>query len=410
MIEPFVLEGIGELVTNDTDGEGRLGLLERAALVVEGDTVGWVGPQGDLPQRWSDARRIDLEGRSVIPGFVDAHTHLVFAGDRSEEFARRMRGESYQAIAAEGGGILATMAETRSAGFDRLVALTRKRIERMLANGTTTIEIKSGYGLDVVTEVVMLRVAAAAADTLPVTLRRTFLGAHAVPPEYRNDRPGYVDLILEEMLPACAPEADYCDVFVEDGAFDVEDARRIFDAASSYGLGARVHAEQLGHNGGAALAAEIGAASADHLDHATEEDAAALAASRTAAVLVPGASFQLRGSQAPGPMLWETGVTVALATDCNPGTSFIESMPFVIALGVVQMGLTVDQAVWAATRGGALALGLGDRGRLRPGDRADFVVLDAPSHRHLAYRPASPLVTAVVAGGTPTLEKPLPSA
>ncbi|HEX2153563.1 MAG TPA: imidazolonepropionase [Acidimicrobiia bacterium] len=410
MTEPFVLEGIGELVTNDTGGEGPLGLLERAALVVEGDTVGWVGPRGDLPQRWSDARRIDLEGRSVIPGFVDAHTHLVFAGDRSDEFARRMRGESYQAIAAEGGGILATMAETRSAGFDCLVGLTRKRIERMLANGTTTIEIKSGYGLDVVSEVVMLRVAAAAADTLPVTLRRTFLGAHAVPPEYRHDRPGYVDLIVEEMLPACAPEADYCDVFVEDGAFNVEDARRIFDAASSYGLGARVHAEQLGHSGGAALAAEIGAASADHLDHATEEDAAALAASRTAAVLVPGASFQLRGSQAPGPMLWETGVTVALATDCNPGTSFVESMPFVVALGVVQMGLTVDQAVWAATRGGALALGLGDRGRLRPGDRADLVVLDAPSHRHLAYRPASPLVAAVIAGGIPTLEKPLPSA
>jgi imidazolonepropionase len=209
-----------------------------------------------------------------------------------------------------------------------------------------------------------------------------------------------VDLVIEEMLPACSPYADYCDVFVEEGVFDVDEAKGIFAAAKAHGLRSRVHAEQMGHLGGAGLAAEIGAASADHLDHATPADAEWLANAGTAAVLVPGASFQLRGPQAPGPMLWKAGVTVALATDCNPGTSYVESMPFVVALGVVQMGLTTEQATWAATRGGALSLGLGDRGRLREGDRADLVVLEAPSHRHLAYRPASDLVAGVVAGGS----------
>src|SRR5690606_22331520 len=252
--------------------------------------------------------------------------------------------------------------------------------------GTTTIEVKSGYGLDTATEVSLLQATRAAATDLPLGLRRTFLGAHSVPAEYRSDPAAYVELVAGEMLAACAPHADYCDVFVEGGAFDVDQARRVLTAGQGAGLGSKVHAEQLGHSGGAALAAEIGAASADHLDHATPEDARLLAEAGTCAVLVPGASFQLRGPQAPGPMLWDAGVTVALATDCNPGTSYIESMPFTIALGVVQMGLTPDQALWAATRGGALSLGLEDRGRLTPGDRADLVILDAPSHHHLAYR------------------------
>lgn len=398
-MEPWVLAGVGQLVTNDPDRGGLLGVLEQAALVVDSGQVAWVGAEVDLPDNWSDCRRVDVEGRAVVPGFVDAHTHLVFAGDRSGEFARRMAGESYRALAEAGGGILATVAATRAAGFDELVGLTRTRLRRMLAGGTTTIEVKSGYGLDTETELALLTAAAAAAETVPIEVKRTFLGAHAVPVEYAGDRAAYVDEIVEVMVPACAPEADYCDVFVDPGAFSVEEARRIFGAAAGHGLPARVHAEQLAHDGGAALAAEVGAASADHLDHATVDDARLLAEAGTVAVLVPGASYQLRTDQAPGPRLWAEGVTLALATDCNPGTSYVESMAFVVNLGVVQMGLSPEQALWAATRGGALSLALEDRGRLRPGDRADLVVLDAPSHEHVAYRPASPLVTGVVAGG-----------
>lgn len=391
----LVVTGIGELVTNDNE----LGLVRQAAVAVDGEAVSWVGHQGDLPSEWAGEPTIDVKGRAVVPGFVDAHTHIVFAGDRADEFSRRMSGVSYAQIAAEGGGILATVAATRAASFDELVAATRRRLTRLLATGTTTVEIKSGYGLDVASELAMLTAASAAAAGLPLTVRRTFLGAHSVPPEHHADREGYVESLISEMLPVCAPEADYCDVFVEEGIFGVEEARLILAAGAEHGLGARVHAEQLGHSGGAALAADIGAVSADHLDHATPGDAEALAAAGTAAVLVPGASFQLRGPQAPGPMLWEAGATVAIATDCNPGTSYIESMPFTIALAVTQTGLSPDQALWAATRGGALSLGFDDRGRLGPGDRADLVVLDAPSHHHLAYRPASDLVRAVVAGG-----------
>lgn len=394
-MEPLVLTGIAELVTNDPE----LGRLTGAAIVMEAERVAWVGPAADLPTTWSEARPIDLQGRAVLPGFVDAHTHLVFAGDRAGEFARRMAGESYADISAAGGGILSTVAATRAAPRRQLVEGARRRMERMLAAGTTTLEVKSGYGLDTATELLMLEVAEEAAAGLPLTLRRTFLGAHTVPSEYRSDPGAYVELVVEEMLPVCAPHADYCDVFVEEGAFGVEEARHILGAADALGLRARLHAEQLGHTGGAALAAELGAVSADHLDYINAEEAEALAAAGTVATLVPGASFQLRSPQAPGPMLWDAGVTVAIATDCNPGTSYVESMPFVVALAVTQMGLTVDQAVWAATRGGALSLGMDDRGRLAPGDRADLIVLDAPSVAHLAYRPATPLVATVITGG-----------
>ncbi|MGH8948538.1 MAG: amidohydrolase family protein, partial [Acidimicrobiia bacterium] len=234
---------------------------------------------------------------------------------------------------------------------------------------------------------------------LPVSVRTTFLGAHALPPEFRHDRAGYVDLLIEEMIPAAAPLADYCDVFVEDGAFTVDEARRIFAAAQALGMGARVHAEQLTHSGGAALAAEIGAVSADHLDHVTEEDATALADAGVVGVLVPGASYMMRSPQAPGPLLIEQGVTVALATDCNPGTSFFESMGPVIGLAVVQMGLTTEEAIHAATRGGALALGMEGNGAITPGSAGDLVVLDAQSPAHIPYRPATNLVWKTIKAG-----------
>jgi imidazolonepropionase len=316
----------------------------------------------------------------------------VFAGDRSGEFARRLAGESYADIAAAGGGILATVASTRSASEEDLFQLASSRVWRMIRTGTTTIEIKSGYGLDLETELRLLRVARRIGEELPVSVKTTFLGAHSVPPKYRSDRASYVDLVVEEMIPNLGGLADYCDVFVEEGVFTVDEARRIFAAGAEHGLGARVHAEQLGHSGGARLAAEIGAVSADHLDHVTEADAAALAAADVAAVLVPGASYTLRSPQAPGPTLLDAGCRVALATDCNPGTSYFESMAPILSLAVVQMGLTVADALEAATLGGARSLGFDDRGYIAPGMRADLIVLDAPSAAHIPYRPGANLV------------------
>lgn len=392
MTDLFVT-GIGELTTNTGQP------IHDAVVAVENGIVTYAGPSADAPDQTGE--RYDCDGSAVIPGFVDAHTHLVFAGDRSDEFARRLAGESYTEIAAAGGGILATMASTRAADEDELFDLAAGRVWRMLRTGTTTLEVKSGYGLNMETELRQLRVARRLGETLPITVRTTFLGAHSVPPEYSSDRSGYVDLVVEEMLPASAPFADYCDVFVEETAFSVDEARRIFARASELGLGARIHAEQLSHSGGARLAAELGAASADHLDHASETDARALAGAGVAAVLVPGASYTLRSRQAPARMLADSGCTVVLATDCNPGTSYFESMAPILSLGVVQMGLRVDEAITAATLGGARSLGFDDRGVVAEGAVADLAVLDAPSAAHLVYRPGANLVRQTFKGGVP---------
>jgi imidazolonepropionase len=386
------LTNIGQLTTNDGPS------VRNAVVALENGLVTYAGPAADAPDQTGE--RIDCEGRAVIPGFVDSHTHLVFAGDRSDEFARRMAGESYSDILSSGGGILATVEATRATTEEELFQLAAARVWHMLSTGTTTIEIKSGYGLDTETELRLLRVARRLGDELPVTVKTTFLGAHAVPPEYRSDREGYVDLVVEEMLPAVSELADYCDVFVEENVFEVEEARRILTHAAALGMRGRVHANQLGPGDGARLAAEMGATSADHLDYATEEDAAALAEAAVTAVLVPGASYTLRSQQAPGVMLAKAGCTVALATDCNPGTSYFESIAPIISLAVVQMGLSVAHAIEAATLGGAVSLGLDDRGKLVPGARADLVVLDAPSASHIAYRPGTNLVRQVVKDGT----------
>ncbi len=388
----LLLTGIGHLTTHDGDP------ITDAVVAIDETTITYAGSESDSPAQ-EGRELVDCEGRAVIPGFVDAHTHLVFAGDRSDEFARRLSGESYADIAASGGGILSTVSATRAASEEQLFDLGAARVWNMIRSGTTTLEGKPGYGLDLTAGLRLLRVARRVGEELPVTVRTTFLGAHSVPVEFRSDRDGYIDLVTDEMIPAAAALADYCDVFVEQGAFSVEEARRILEAAKVKGLQGRVHAEQLSHGGGAALAAELGAASADHLDHATEEDASALADAGVTTVLVPGASYSLRSSQAPGPMLWDAGCIVALATDCNPGTSYLESMGLVISLAVVEMGLSANQALWAATRGGALSLGLPDRGLLARGQMADLAIIDAPTPTHIPYRPATNLAWATIQGG-----------
>ena len=390
---------IGALVTNDSGRRGLLGVVGNAAVaIVDGYIVG-VGSSADVPEAFFDLPRLDAGGAAVVPGFVDPHTHLVFAGDRSDEFDRRLRGESYEQILAAGGGILSTVGATRSAVDEELFEAAAARAWRMMEHGTTTIEVKSGYGLDVEHEARMLRVVNQLDEALPMDLIPTFLGAHVPPTEYRIDREAYVDLVCGPMLDACAPLARFCDVFCDAAAFSVDESRRILDAARRHGLDLRVHADQLSRVGAAALAAEVGAVSADHVDHASDDDLAAMRASGTTAVLLPAVSFSMRLPYPDGRRIWDSGVTVALATDCNPGTAYVESMPFVIALAVLNMGLSADEAIWAATRGGARSLGLADRGHVVPGAIADLAILDAPTHLHIAYRPDADIVAAVVKRG-----------
>lgn len=364
--------GIGELTTWDEERP----VLRDAALVIEDGRVAWSGPAAEAPP--ADEAR-DVGGRAVIPGFVDSHSHLVFDGDRSAEFEARMAGESYTA-----GGIRSTVAATRAATDERLRATVRRLTEEMRRQGTTTVEIKSGYGLTVADEARSLAVAREFTD------ETTFLGAHVVPP--RTTAADYVDLVTGEMLRACAPHARWIDVFCEDGAFGVDEARTVLDAGIAAGLQPRIHANQLGHGPGVQLAVELGAAAADHCTFLSDADVDALAASLTVAGLLPGVEFSTRQPYLDARRLLDAGVTVAIATDCNPGSSYTSSMPFCLAVAVREMGMTPREALWAATMGGARSLRRDDVGHLRVGSRADLVVLDAPSAVHLAYRPGVPLV------------------
>ena len=377
-----LVTGIGELVTNDPSrDDGPLGVIAGAALVVEHGHVVWTGPAKEAPD--ADTR-IDVGGRAVVPGFVDSHAHLVFAGDRAAEFEARMSGARY-----DGGGIGTTVSATRAASDDELRGRLRDLVAEMRAQGTTTVEVKSGYGLTVEDEARSLRLAA------EVTPETTFLGAHVVPAEYADRRDEYVALVCGPMLAACAPHARWVDVFCEPGsahAFDGDQARAVLEAGRAAGLGLRVHANQLSAGPGVQLAVELGAASADHCTHLTEDDVDALAGGTTVATLLPGVEFSTRSPYPDARRLLDAGVTVALATDCNPGSCFTSSMAFCIALAVREMRMTPAEALWAATAGGASALDRGDIGRLAPGALADLAVLDAPSYRHLAYRPGVPLV------------------
>ncbi|WP_432088353.1 imidazolonepropionase [Streptomyces sp. bgisy095] len=374
---------IASLVTNDPSlGDGTpLGLIQNAAVVFEGDRVVWVGESSKAP---TTDNRVDAGGRAVIPGFVDSHSHLVFAGDRTAEFNARMSGRPYEA-----GGIRTTVAATRAASDEALSANVARYLREALAQGTTTFETKSGYGLTVEDEARALRIAAEHTDEV------TYLGAHIVPPDHADDPAAYVDLVTGPMLDACAPYARWVDVFCEKGAFDGDQARAILTAGRAKGLHPRIHANQLSYGPGVQLAVELDAASADHCTHLTDADVDALASGDTVATLLPGAEFSTRAEWPNARRLLDAGVTVALSTDCNPGSSFTSSVPFCIALAVRDMRMTPDEALWSATAGGAAALRRTDVGRLTPGTRADLTLLNAPSHVHLAYRPGVPLVSEV---------------
>ncbi|MFD3490992.1 imidazolonepropionase [Streptomyces sp. NPDC058690] len=382
---------IASLVTNDPSlgDNSPLGLIPDAAVVIEGDRVVWTGESSKAPATDS---AVDASGRAVIPGFVDSHSHLLFAGDRTQEFNARMSGRPYTA-----GGIRTTVAATRAATDDELSANVVRYLTEALRQGTTTFETKSGYGLTVEDEARALRIAARHTDEV------TYLGAHVVSPDYADDPAGYVDLVTGPMLDACAPYARWVDVFCEKGAFDGDQARAILTAGMAKGLHPRVHANQLSYGPGVQLAVELDAASADHCTHLTDADVDALAQGNTVATLLPGAEFSTRADWPDARRILDAGATVALSTDCNPGSSFTSSMPFCIALAVRDMGMTPDEALWSATAGGAAALRRTDIGRIAPGARADLVLLDAPSHVHLAYRPGVPLVQAVWQRGERTL-------
>jgi imidazolonepropionase len=375
--------GIGLLVTHDAERPERTD----AAIVIEDGLVAWVGDSADAP----DAdERIEAGGRCVIPGFVDSHSHVMFAGDRADEFEARMAGRAYEA-----GGIRRTVRLTRDASDDDLLANARRLLAEARAQGTTTLEIKSGYGLTVADEERVLRLAATLTDEV------TFLGAHVVPAEFADDRDAYVALVCGAMLDACAPHARWIDVFCETGAFTVDESRKILDAGRAAGLGVRLHAAQLGPSPEAiALGIELDAASIDHCTYLTDADVETLAASSTVATLLPGVEFSTRQPYPDARRLLEAGVAVALACDCNPGSSFTTSMPLCIALAVREMGMTTAEALHAATAGGAAALRRTDIGHLGVGARADLVVLDAPTYTHLAYRPGVPLVHRVIVSPT----------
>lgn len=417
-----LLTGIGELTTNVPGGPGTgdgdpTGLVTDAVVLLDGGRVAWAGPAREardavahaLDGRAPDATA-DVGGRAVIPGFVDSHTHLVFAGDRAAEFEARMAGRPYEA-----GGIRSTVAATRAAPDDVLRAGLARHLGEVARQGTTTVEVKSGYGLTVADEERAVRLAR------EVTPEVTFLGAHVVPAEFAGRADAYVDLVCGDMLAACAPHARWVDVFCETGAFTPEQSGRVLEAGAAAGLGVRVHANQLGPGEGARLAVALGAAAVDHCTYLTDADVAALAgswtgsgagpdgpsgaAAGTVATLLPGVEFSTRQPYPDAQRLLDAGAVVALASDCNPGSSYTSSMPLCVALAVREMRMTVAEAVWSATAGGALALRRDDVGHLAPGARADVVLLDAPSRVHLAYRPGVPLVAAVWKDGVRLLPR-----
>jgi imidazolonepropionase len=412
LIPDLLVQNLAEVATPEGtsprrgDDQRRVSRLRGAEVLCRDGRIAFVGDPGERRRLFGElpeAERLDGRGGTLIPGFVDPHTHLPWAGTREEEFAARLAGKTYQEIAAAGGGILSTVAATRRADEDELVANVRRRMDQMLAWGTTTAEAKSGYGLTRDDELKQLRAIRRASAEHPVDLVPTLLAAHEVPPEHRQDRERYVDLICDEIVPATAEAglARFCDVFCETGVFSAAESRRVLEAGARHGLAPRLHADEFADSGGAALAAELGALSADHLMAVSPAGIEALAGSGVIAVLLPGTSFFLMKQRyAPARALIEAGVPVALATDCNPGSSHTESMPMVVVLAVLQLGLTIEESLTAATLSSACSLGLGHEiGSIEAGKRADLVLLDAPNLLHLVYHYGINPVAAVVKGG-----------
>ncbi|HSB86341.1 MAG TPA: imidazolonepropionase [Ilumatobacteraceae bacterium] len=385
MTTALLVDHIGRLFTNDAErGSGAVGEIRDAWMVVADGLVAAVG-SGPAP---SADRRIDAAGCCVLPGFVDSHSHLVFAGDRAGEFAARMAGEPYQA-----GGIRTTVEATRAASDAMLLARASALRDEARRAGTTTIEMKSGYGLNVVDEQRSLRIARQLTD------ETTFLGAHVVPVEFEGRPDAYVDLVCGEMLAACAPHARWIDAFCERGAFDADQSRAVLKAGAAAGLGLRLHANQLGHGPGVQLAVELGCASADHCTFLSDDDVAALADGDTVATFLPATEFSTRQPYPDARRVLDAGVVVALATNCNPGSSYTTSVAFCIAHAVRDMNMTIDEAIWSATAGGAAALRRDDIGRLVPGARGDFIILSTPNPIDFVYRPGVPLVASTFIAG-----------
>jgi len=379
-----LFHNIGQLVTNDPLHDGtKLGVIEKAALLIEDGVVAWAGPEGDAPTHHIN-KKIDVQGRAMIPGFVDSHNHMIFAGDRSKEFRARMLGESYSA-----GGIAHTVEKTRGASDKTLRANAQSLFAEAYSSGTTTIECKSGYGLTVDDERRSLEIAQEFTD------ETTFLGAHVVPVEYKTNPKDYVDLVCGQMLEAVLPHAKWIDVFCDKGAFSVEDARTILQAGMKKGLLPRLHANQIQEGGGVRLGVELGVASVDHVSHISVKDIEALSKSKVVATLLPGAEFSTRSVYPDVRPLLEASITVALASDCNPGSSYTTNMLFIIAVAVRDMHFSPEQALWSATLGGAKALLREDVGHLSEGASADFSILKSDSYIHLAYRPGVNLIEEV---------------
>jgi imidazolonepropionase len=382
----LAITNIGSLVTNDQNlGVGLLGELENASVVIDHGKIAWVGNSASAP---ATDQVIDAGGMGAIPGFVDSHAHMVFAGDRSKEFEARMNGEKYSA-----GGIKSTVAKTRAASDAELEANFLTLQKEMIRSGITTFESKSGYGLTVADEARSLAMAS------KHTSETTFLGAHVGPEDYAGKTDDYVALVAGEMLDACAPHAKWVDVFCDVGAFDVDQSRAILKAGIAKGLMPRIHANQLAAGGGVQLAVELDCASADHCTHLSASDIDALAGSSTVATLLPGAEFSTRANYPDAKKLFAAGVTVALATDCNPGSSYTTSMSFCIAVAIRDMGFSPEQALWSATLGGAKALRRNDVGALSVGMSADLTILSSPSFRHLGYRPGVDQISQVIKSG-----------
>ena len=371
------IDNIGSLITNDPAlGRGPLGIIDNASVVIVDGVVEHVGPAGALADD-----RIDADGACALPGFVDSHTHLVFAGDRAEEFTARMTGQPY-----DGGGIRVTTDATRTMSTDALDGLVRQRLAEAHRAGTTTIEIKSGYGLNVVDETRSVEIARR------YTTESTFLGAHLLPAEFAGRADDYIHLVCNEMLDAAKPHAKWVDAFCETGAFDADQSRAVLEAGRAAGLGLRLHGNQLGHGPGVQLAVDCGCASVDHCTYLSDSDIEALAGSDTVATFLPAADFSTRQPYADARRVIDAGASVALASNCNPGSSYTTSISFCIAIAVRDMGMTIDEAVQAVTLGGAAALRRTDIGRLTPGSAGHATILDAPTHHHLAYRPGVPLI------------------